>query len=68
MLAIIAARTLARRDPSFDLTSRLSATSRECATLLKSGSIASLAEAGDDRVPYACGTVLALVAEAASAG
>jgi len=64
----MAIRTVARRNASFTPSLRLSALVEECSTLLAGGSQAAVADRGNDRVQYACGTVLVLASEDASGG
>ena len=65
---LMATRTIAGRDASFTPSLRLNALVKECSALLAGGSLSAIADQGNDRVHYACGTVLALVAEGASGG
>lgn len=66
---LLAFRATAAVDPSYDVKGRLSAARAECAPLLAKGGIADAYQRdGDFRAYYACGAIIALVAEKAHGG
>ena len=66
---LLAFRATKAADPSFDIRARLSEARSECEPFLKKGGLASAYERPEDfRAYYACGALIALVAEKASGG
>lgn len=65
---LLAFRATAASDPTFDLAGRLGEARAECLPFLKKGGIAGAKDRGDFRAYYACGALLALVAERSAGG
>lgn len=65
---LLAFRATAAADPLFDIATRLGEARAECLPFLKKGGIAGAKNRGDFRAYYACGALIALVAERSAGG
>lgn len=63
---LLAFRTVAAVDPTYDWRGAIDQSIRDCASLSAGRGVASAEERNEQRAYYACGAVFALVAEAAS--